>query len=69
MVGLPGILQPRAAVAYMFVVAAELAALSGVAPRIQAEIEAAAAFLEGQVAELQARAARSRGSPRGQPCR
>ena len=31
-VGLPGILQPRAAVAYMFVVAAEIAALAGVAP-------------------------------------
>ena len=33
-VGLPGILQPRAAVAYMFVVAAEAAALAGAAPRI-----------------------------------
>ena len=33
MVGLPGILQPRAAVAYMFVVAAEVAALAGAAPR------------------------------------
>ena len=33
-IGLPGILQPRAAVAYMFVAAAEVAALAGVAPRI-----------------------------------
>ena len=31
-VGLPGIFQPRAAVAYMFAVAAEAAALCGVAP-------------------------------------
>ena len=45
-IGLPGILPaPRTAVAYMFVAAAEVAALSGVAPRIHAEIEAAAAFL------------------------
>ena len=45
-VGLPGILQPRAAVAYMVVVAAEVAALAGVAPRIETEIEDAAALLE-----------------------
>jgi glucose/mannose-6-phosphate isomerase len=45
-VGLPGILQPRAAVAYMFVVAVEAAAVFEVAPRIAEEIEAAAAFLE-----------------------
>ena len=45
-VGLPGIFQPRAAVAYMFVVAAEVAALAGAAPRIHTEIDAAAAFLE-----------------------
>ena len=32
-VGLPGIFQPRAAVAYMFTVAAEVAALAGAAPR------------------------------------
>ena len=38
-VGLPGTLQPRAAVAYMFVVAAEAAALAGAAPRIDTEIE------------------------------
>ncbi|HEY2335449.1 MAG TPA: bifunctional phosphoglucose/phosphomannose isomerase [Solirubrobacterales bacterium] len=55
-VGLPGILQPRAAVAYMFTIAAEVAALAGVAPRLRAEIEAAAAFLAEQAGDLQARA-------------
>lgn len=55
-VGLPGIFQPRAAVAYMFAVAAEVAALAGAAPRIHTEIDAAAAFLEGEVENLQARA-------------
>jgi glucose/mannose-6-phosphate isomerase len=45
-VGLPGILQPRAAVAYMFAVAAEAAALAEAAPRIHTEIDGAAAHLE-----------------------
>jgi glucose/mannose-6-phosphate isomerase len=56
-IGLPGILQPRAAVAYMLTIAAEVAALAGVAPRIHTEIDAAAAFLSERSAELQARAA------------
>ncbi len=56
-VGLPGILQPRAAVAYMFVTAAEVAALAGAAPRIHTEIDTAAAFLEERSDELRARAA------------
>jgi len=57
-VGLPGLLEaPRSAVAYMLVVAAEVAALSGAAPRIHDELEAAAATLEGGLEELQARAA------------
>lgn len=56
-VGLPGILQPRAAVAYMFATAAEIAALAGVAPRIHTEIDAAAAFLEERSADLRTRAA------------
>jgi glucose/mannose-6-phosphate isomerase len=56
-VGLPGIFQPRAAVAYMFTVAAEVAALAGVAPRVHTEIDAAAAFLEREAEALQARAA------------
>jgi glucose/mannose-6-phosphate isomerase len=55
-IGLPGILQPRAAVAYMFTAAAELAALAGAGPRIHTEIDAAAAFLEEQAGELQSRA-------------
>jgi glucose/mannose-6-phosphate isomerase len=55
-IGLPGIFQPRFAVAYMFAVAAEVAALAGAAPRIHTEIDAAAAFLEGEVEGLRARA-------------
>lgn len=46
-IGLPAALPaPRAAVGYMFAVAAEVAALAG-APRIHTEIDAAAAHLEG----------------------
>jgi glucose/mannose-6-phosphate isomerase len=55
-VGLPGIFQPRAAVAYMVVVAAEAAYLAGVAPRIHTEVDAAAAFLTEQTETLQQRA-------------
>jgi glucose/mannose-6-phosphate isomerase len=54
-IGLPGIFQPRAAVAYMFTIVAEVAALAGAAPRIHTEIDAAAAFLERQEEDLQAR--------------
>src|SRR3954451_2105249 len=53
----PGIYQPRVAVAYMFVAAAEAAALAGAAPQIHTEIDAAAAFLERERESLQARAA------------
>jgi glucose/mannose-6-phosphate isomerase len=56
-VGLPGIFQPRAAIAYMFTAAAEVAALAGIAPRVHTEIDAAAAFLEQQAEALQASAA------------
>ena len=52
----PGIYQPRVAVAYMFAVAAEAAALAGAAPRIHTEIDAAAAFLEREREALRARA-------------
>jgi glucose/mannose-6-phosphate isomerase len=52
----PGIYQPRVAVAYMFAVAAEAAALGGVAPRVHTEIDAGAAFLERESERLQARA-------------
>ncbi len=55
-VGLPGIFQPRAAVAYAFVAAAEVAALIAAAPRVHTEIDAAAAFLEGELEALRARA-------------
>jgi glucose/mannose-6-phosphate isomerase len=56
-VGLPGILQPRAAVAYMLTIATEVAALAGVAPRLHSEIDAAATFLSERSEGLQARAA------------
>jgi glucose/mannose-6-phosphate isomerase len=55
-VGLPGIFQPRAAVAYMIVVAAEVASLAGIAPRLHTEIDAAAAFLTDQAETLQQQA-------------
>ncbi len=47
-IGLPGILQPRAAVAYMFAVAAEAARLAGCAPGLHAEIDSAAAHLDAR---------------------
>ena len=55
-VGLPGVLQPRAAVAYMFAVAAEVAALVGISPGLRTEIDAAAAYLEYAREALQERA-------------
>lgn len=57
-IGLPALLPaPRTAVAYLLVCAAEIAAVTAVAPRIRAELEAAAAFLEGSREELRAQAA------------
>jgi glucose/mannose-6-phosphate isomerase len=57
-IGLPGLLPaPRTAVAYMTVCAAEVAARAGVAPRIAAELEGAADFLERRREELRERAA------------
>jgi glucose/mannose-6-phosphate isomerase len=60
-IGLPAGLQPRAAVGYMFCVAAELAALALAGPRIHTEIDAAASQLgrtfegtEGRARELAA---------------
>jgi glucose/mannose-6-phosphate isomerase len=44
-IGLPAGLQPRAAVGYMFCVAAEFAALALAGPRINTEIDAAASHL------------------------
>jgi len=63
----PGIYQPRVAVAYMFVAAAEAAALAGVAPRIRTEIDAAAAFLEREALTLKAKAAEIASSLGGAP--
>ena len=49
-IGLPGILPaPRTAVAYMLVVAAEVAALTGVGPGLRTEIDAAADFLAAEI--------------------
>jgi glucose/mannose-6-phosphate isomerase len=57
-IGLPGLLPaPRTAVAYMLVCALEVAAASGIAPRLGEEIEAAAAFLEAGRDDLRHRAA------------
>ena len=56
-IGLPAGLQPRAAVGYMFCVAAELAALAVAAPRINTEIDAAASHLGEGFAAAEARAA------------
>jgi len=53
----PGIYQPRVAVAYMFVAAAEVAALAGVAPGIRTEIDSGAAFLEREALTIKAKAA------------
>ena len=56
-IGLPAGLQPRAAVAYMFCSATELAALAMAASRIHTEIDAAAAHLEENREAISAKAA------------
>jgi glucose/mannose-6-phosphate isomerase len=53
----PGIYQPRVAVAYMFVAAAEAAMLAGAAPGIRTEIDAGAAFVEREALTIKAKAA------------
>lgn len=53
---LPGVLQPRAAVAYMFAAAAEVAALGGAGPLLREEIGEAADHLEASRDELGKRA-------------
>jgi glucose/mannose-6-phosphate isomerase len=55
-IGLPAGLQPRAAVGYMFCVAAELAALALAAPRINTEIDAAASHLSEAFGAAESRA-------------
>ena len=56
-VGLPAGLQPRAAVGYLFTVAAEVAALTGAAPGIRTEIDSAGAHLREAGGALVERAA------------
>ncbi len=53
---MPSVLQPRAAFGYIFVAAAEVAAIAGAAPSLRAEIEAAATRLAGRTDELADRA-------------
>ncbi|HEY1237788.1 MAG TPA: bifunctional phosphoglucose/phosphomannose isomerase [Solirubrobacterales bacterium] len=55
-IGLPAGLQPRAAVGYMFCMAAELAALALAGPRINTEIDAAASHLGQTFAAAESRA-------------
>ncbi|MGZ8665702.1 MAG: bifunctional phosphoglucose/phosphomannose isomerase [Solirubrobacterales bacterium] len=64
-VGLPGTLQPRTAVAYMFAIAAEAAALAEAAPSIHIEIDAATAHLESSRESLQKLAAEIAGRVEG----
>ncbi len=56
-IGLPSGMPPRAAVAYMFCAAAEVAALAGASQAIHTEIDAAAAHLTERAEALMARAA------------
>jgi glucose/mannose-6-phosphate isomerase len=56
-IGLPGGLVPRAAVGYLFTVAAEVAALTGAAPGIRTEIDSSAAHLREAASELVERGA------------
>ena len=56
-IGFPAGLQPRAAAGYMFCVAAELAALAGAGPRLNAEVDSAASHLAEGMADAEARAA------------
>ena len=56
-IGLPAGLKPRAAVGYLFTVAAEVAALVGAAPGIRTEIDSSASHLREAEPELTDRAA------------
>jgi glucose/mannose-6-phosphate isomerase len=55
-IGLPAGLQPRAAVGYLFTVAAEVAALTGAAPGLRTEIDSAGAHLRDAGPSLTERA-------------
>jgi glucose/mannose-6-phosphate isomerase len=56
-VGIPAGLQPRAAVGYLFTIAAEAAAAVDAAPGLRTEIDAAAALLESERERIAGRAA------------
>ncbi len=64
-IGIPAGMQPRAAVGYMFAIAAEVAAAAGIADGIRTEIDAAAAHLAAAREALAARAAEVADSLRG----
>ncbi|MGZ5325698.1 MAG: bifunctional phosphoglucose/phosphomannose isomerase [Solirubrobacterales bacterium] len=64
-IGLPAGLQPRAAVGYMFCVAAEAAKLSGAADSLHTEIDSCAAHLEAQRDGLATRSAELAAALRG----
>lgn len=55
-IGLPASLRPRAAVGYLFTVAAEVAALTGAAPGIRTEIDSSAPDLREASGAIAARA-------------
>jgi glucose/mannose-6-phosphate isomerase len=56
-VGIPSGMQPRAAVGYMFTIAAEVASLVGAADAIRTEIDSSAAHLEHRLEPLLERSA------------
>lgn len=64
-IGMPAGLQPRAAVAYTFAIAAEVAALVGAAPAIRTEIDSSGAHLEAAREELLGAAAELAGRLQG----
>jgi glucose/mannose-6-phosphate isomerase len=64
-IGLPAGLQPRAAVGYLFAVAAELAAHAGCGPGIRTEIDSSAAHLEEGTAAIAERAGQLAGRLEG----
>jgi glucose/mannose-6-phosphate isomerase len=64
-IGLPAGLQPRAAVGYLFTVAAEVAALTGAAPGLRTEIDSAGAHLRDAGPRLTERAEELAGRLKG----
>ncbi len=64
-IGLPAGLQPRAAVGYLFTVAAEVAALTGAAPGLRTEVDSAGPHLRDASGALAQRAAELAGRVTG----